>query len=154
MNNELDKKILDLATSLAVSNDADLHVVHAWEVEGKDRDTLASEIRDETRSTILLRHENEHRVQVDELLAPYPLATLRHHVHMPRALPQRGIVETVENHDIDLIVMGTISRTGISGMFIGNAAENVLSAVRCGMLTVKPEGFVTPVMLEDETVYA
>ena len=148
--NELDQKILDLATSLALTNDAELHIVHAWEVDGKDRDTVSSEVRDETRKSILLKHEALHRDRVDELLASYPLATIRHQVHMPRATPQRAILDLVDTHDIDLIVMGTVSRTGIAGLIIGNAAEMILSVVKCGVFTVKPKGFITPVILEQE----
>ena len=73
-----------------------------------------------------------------------------HRLHMPRGMPQRVIVELVDQHNVDLIVMGTVSRTGIPGLIIGNAAETVLSVVRCGVLTVKPEGFVSPVTIEHE----
>ncbi len=146
--NELDEKILDLATSLAVANAAKLHVVHAWEVEGKDRDTVRSEIHDETLGSILAKHEALHRSRVDRLLARYAPIAIDLHVHMPRATPQRAILELVETQNIDLIVMGTVSRTGIAGLIIGNAAESILSVVHCGVFTVKPRGFVTPVVLD------
>ena len=35
------------------------------------------------------------------------------------------------------------------GFFIGNTAESVLQQVNCSVLTVKPEGFVSPVTLDD-----
>jgi universal stress protein E len=41
--------------------------------------------------------------------------------------------------------MGIVSRAGIAGLLIGNTAEIVLQKVDCSMLTVKLEGFVTPV---------
>jgi nucleotide-binding universal stress UspA family protein len=41
--------------------------------------------------------------------------------------------------------MGTVCRTGIPGLIIGNTAERVLDVVDCSVLTVKPEGFVSPV---------
>ena len=53
-----------------------------------------------------------------------------------------------KTHDIDLIVMGTIARTGIPGLFIGNTAESILQRVDCSVLAVKPDGFVSPVGLE------
>ena len=52
------------------------------------------------------------------------------------------------NDQIDLLVMGTVCRTGLAGFIIGNTAEEVLSALNCSVLTVKPEGFVSPVTLE------
>ena len=45
--------------------------------------------------------------------------------------------------------MGTVCRTGVAGFFIGNTAEKVLSEVNCSVLTIKPEGFATPVTLEE-----
>jgi nucleotide-binding universal stress UspA family protein len=149
-DNELDRKILDLATSLAVANDAELHIIHAWDVEGKDRDTMASETPDAMRKTILTKHEREHRERVDALLMDYSLARVRHQVHFPRGVPQKAIVGLVDEHDIDLVVMGTVSRTGISGLIIGNAAESILSVVQCGVFTVKPRGFQTPIVLTKE----
>jgi nucleotide-binding universal stress UspA family protein len=50
---------------------------------------------------------------------------------------------------MDLIVMGTVARTGLGGLLIGNTAESVLQRVDCSVLAVKPEGFVSPVRLED-----
>ena len=46
--------------------------------------------------------------------------------------------------------MGTVGRTGIPGLFIGNTAETVLRQVHCSVLTVKPEGFETPVRLDQK----
>jgi hypothetical protein len=41
--------------------------------------------------------------------------------------------------------MGTIGRSGVPGLLIGNTAERMLSAVDCSILALKPEGFVSPV---------
>ena len=49
---------------------------------------------------------------------------------------------------VDLIVMGTLARAGIPGFIMGNTAETILNRIDCSVLAVKPEGFVTPVMLE------
>lgn len=49
---------------------------------------------------------------------------------------------------VELIVMGTVSRSGIAGLLIGNTAEKVLRQVDSSVLAIKPEGFVTPVKLD------
>jgi nucleotide-binding universal stress UspA family protein len=36
----------------------------------------------------------------------------------------------------------------VAGLFIGDTAEKVLRQVDCSVLTVTPEGFVTPVALQ------
>lgn len=48
---------------------------------------------------------------------------------------------------VDLIVMGTVARTGIAGIPMGNTAEAVLDRVDCSYLTVKPERFECPIEL-------
>jgi hypothetical protein len=45
--------------------------------------------------------------------------------------------------------MGTVARTGIAGLLIGNTAEAILEQVQCSVLAVKPPGFVSPVKLPD-----
>jgi universal stress protein E len=41
--------------------------------------------------------------------------------------------------------MGTVGRAGIAGLLIGNTAEKILHQVECSVMTVKPDGFVSPV---------
>jgi nucleotide-binding universal stress UspA family protein len=43
--------------------------------------------------------------------------------------------------------MGTVARTGIEGLLIGNIAETILRRVDSSVLAVKPHGFETPVRL-------
>ena len=57
--------------------------------------------------------------------------------------------ELVARHRINLLVMGTVARDGVSGLIIGNTAETVLDVVRCSVLAVKPPGFVSPIRLAD-----
>ena len=41
--------------------------------------------------------------------------------------------------------MGTVARSGVPGLLIGNKAEKVLSGIDCTVLAVKPSGYVSPV---------
>ncbi len=41
--------------------------------------------------------------------------------------------------------LGTVGRSGIRGLLPGNTAEKVLDTCDCSILTVKPEGFVSPI---------
>jgi universal stress protein E len=64
-----------------------------------------------------------------------------------RGEPADVLPEFVVAEGIDLVVMGTVARAGIAGMLIGNTAERVLGKLPCSVLTVKPDGFVSPVPL-------
>ena len=41
--------------------------------------------------------------------------------------------------------MGTVGRSGIKGVLLGNTAEKVLTTCDCSLLTVKPEGYESPI---------
>lgn len=47
--------------------------------------------------------------------------------------------------DIDVVVMGSVARSGIPGFLIGNKAEKILGTIGCSVLTVKPDNFISPV---------
>jgi nucleotide-binding universal stress UspA family protein len=55
------------------------------------------------------------------------------------------VAEFVEAHDIDVVVMGTVARTGLAGLIMGNTAERVLRRLRGSVLAVKPPGFASPI---------
>lgn len=147
-HDELNIKILDLATSLAHTEDSELHILHAWDFTGADADTIRSEIHDETRDRLFHKYQSTHTTWIDNLLARYDLKEIQHHVHLVRGRPESTITQMVDENDINLIVMGTISQTGIPGFFIGNTAEYVLTQVNCSVLTLKPAGFVTPITMD------
>ena len=62
-----------------------------------------------------------------------------------RGEPVAIIPDMAARHRISLIVMGSTYSLGQGGIFMGSTAEQVLSMVKCSIMTVKPEGFVTPV---------
>jgi universal stress protein E len=54
------------------------------------------------------------------------------------------VCELIAKARINLLVMGTIARTGLPGVLIGNTAEKVLDSVHCSVVAIKPAGFVSP----------
>ena len=64
-------------------------------------------------------------------------------------MARQEIPNLVKRIDADIIVMGTVARTGIPGFFMGNTAETILNQINCSVLAIKPRGFKTPVELED-----
>ena len=149
-NGTLDSKIMDLATSLTQRQQAELHIVHAWFLSSES--TLIdgrSRIPKSDAKKILRFVENKHKDELNKLLVNYDLQKLNYKVHLLKGVAKDIIPTIAQENEIDLIVMGTVARTGIAGFFIGNTAENVLSQVNCSVLTVKPDKFITPVKLEN-----
>ena len=56
-------------------------------------------------------------------------------------IPAHEIVASAAELDADLLVMGAVSRSGLSHAHIGNTAEAVIDGVTCDVLIVKPRGF-------------
>ena len=95
---------------------------------------------------------------------PHPFGTDRHDVfhrelaeanlgegaecRTVRGEPQEQIPAFIRERHADVLIMGTIARTGLAGLLIGNTAEQVLEKADCSILTIKPEGFVTPVQVD------
>ncbi len=144
---ELNHLILDLATSISQQEDSELHVVHAWNLQGDDWKAARVSLSDQQIRSIGQEVREQHQVAFDKLLADYDSVGIRIRAHLLEGRAGMVIPKQARWHDVNLIVMGTVARTGLPGFIIGNTAENVLNQVDCSVLTVKPRGFVTPVRI-------
>jgi len=146
--NLLNIKIMDLATSLAKMEKSELHIVHAWNFRGEQLLRVRGRLHDQKINQLTNQTRDLHKKRFDELIGEYSVKNLNHRLHFLKGDPAARITDLAAKERIDLIVMGTVCRTGVAGFFIGNTAENVLQQVDCSVLTVKPEGFVSPVKLK------
>ena len=152
----LNRQVMEMAAAIALSEFAELHVVHAWEAvgEGAMRGGFMStdEERIKTYVKAVERHhrENLYALMRDttERLGSETIRYLKLNTHLVKGWARREIPELVRQLGADLVVMGTVARTGISGLLIGNTAETILAQIDCSVLAIKPEGFVSPVTLE------
>ena len=144
--------ILQAAAAIQQVAFPELHIVHAWSLYGeslltrpriKMKQAEIDRIKDEERS---LRQES-----LDELLRDYeqivsagrkslPAPSL----HLVQGQPAEVISRVAEEIDAQLLVLSTASRRRLRGFLMGNTAEAVLNMVDCSVLTIKPEGFVSP----------
>lgn len=65
--------------------------------------------------------------------------------HLSWGIPAQEIARIANQLQTDLLVVGTIGRSGIKGVVLGNTAEKILDTCDCSILAVKPEGFVSPI---------
>lgn len=143
----LNRMIMELATSLSVLEDTELHVVHAWSVPHEDMVRHSPWLR-VTRSVAdnyVTDIEGRHRERFAALIEPFRDRGFRIHTHFVKGLPENVIPTIVKEKDVEVVVMGTLARSGIPGLLIGNTAESVLGQVDCSVLALKPEGFDSPI---------
>lgn len=145
----MNKTTMDLGQPIAAYAAGQLHVIHVWGLAGAGADESWS------ISGKLAEAVQNERVKVaaalDDFLSPYKLSHRIDSVHLrhDESRPGPAISELAKKEQIDLVVMGTIARTGFKSALLGNTAEKVLDRIDCSVLAVKPEGFVSPVSLPD-----
>ncbi|NIA67412.1 universal stress protein [Pelagibius litoralis] len=153
----LNRMVLEMAGSLAFVEQSEFHVVHAWDAIGEalmrgtragadeeEVDRYINEVRLEHRHWLCqLLHKAREWIGLETYDAVDPKT------HVPKGRASDIIPRLAHELRIDVLVMGTVARTGIPGLIIGNTAENVLYRINCSVLAIKPPGFVTPVTLDD-----
>jgi nucleotide-binding universal stress UspA family protein len=141
----LDEKVLQLAVSLAKRESAKLHIVHAWVLFGEQ--VLLKRSSRESIDQWLMETEEAHHGELSELMGRIDTSEIECETHLVKGMPRDVLPSFAASHEVDLMVMGTVCRTGLAGFLIGNTAEVVLRQVTCSVLAVKPDGFLSPVSL-------
>jgi universal stress protein E len=151
---DLNREILELASSLALSDFAALHLAHAWEALAEttllSKRGISSEGIDAYIEKERLLHEKSLSTLAETLrdwIGNDAYDYLSPRLHLPKGSAKRMIPVLAAELQADLVVMGTIARTGVSGLIIGNTAEAILNQLSCSVLAIKPPGFSTPVKL-------
>lgn len=132
----LNEKILAMANSFKVEYGADVHFINSVPKEvaphnsGDGDDLMIFTIPGGFADT------PSHAPKITEELLLQHCSTDREHIHIDHGDPVETILAEAEKLDIDLIIVGTIARTGIKGRIIGNTAEKLLDKVKCDLLTL------------------
>ncbi len=79
----------------------------------------------------MITHANKFDISIDN-------------THVEEGLPETVIEHVATKIDAELVILGTIGRTGISAALIGNTAEHVIDQLDCDVLALKPDGYVSP----------
>lgn len=136
---------MELGCTMAQMHDSQLHVVHAAEYPESNR-MLPARVSADSAA----RYRREANGHIAAQLRRFDLLD-RARVHLETGAPAFAIWHCIEDNDIDLVVMGTVARTGIPGFITGNTAERLLPLIPCSILAVKPVGFVSPISLDSAT---
>jgi universal stress protein E len=131
--------IMELASSLARMEEKELHVVHAWAVAEEQTLRHSPFLRVSRTEALDYVHtiEARHRQRLDALVAGFLDIAPATHVHLVKGPPADVITAAARDRNIDVIVMGTHVRTGISRLLMGDTAEAVTAQINCSVLAIK-----------------
>lgn len=139
----LNQDILHCAVALLDGQFPD--VAHVWSVYGEH--LIKDYMKREEFGALVADARNRARDDVQRVLDPFQVSADDPRVHLLRGDACEELIRCVNQGGYDVLVLGTVARTGLSGLLIGNTAEALINRVECSVLAVKPSGFVTPLQV-------
>ena len=83
------------------------------------------------------RSRHHHQDAVKALADSHGIDT--EYCHVLEGMPEDVIPKVAQDIDAEIVIIGTIGRTGLSAAIIGNTAEHVIDRLDCDILALKPE---------------
>ena len=88
---------------------------------------------EEENASRLKRVENE----LESFIRDFDLEGIKHKIEIKTGKIEEQILEAINELHIDLLIMGTNGRTGISWFFMGSITEKVIREMPCSVITIK-----------------
>lgn len=143
---QFNRQIVGLAVEMARLEKASLQILTCWTTFGLS--LLDGRLSKSELKEVVGVARNTARAELDAFIEGLDATAVRYTVDLVEGEPADAIPRYARRHKIDLVVMGTVARTGVAGLVMGNTAERVLANLRCSVLALKPSGFESPVTLD------
>ncbi len=143
---DLALRLLTLSNALTLHYHGDLSIISCWDfpLENFLRQSVFVDIPKQELDKTVMQESNAHYELLHELIHE---ANIKKEptIFYQKGEPTELIPTIIDEQKIDILVMGTVARTGVSGFIIGNTAENILQKINCSLFALKPQGYVSPV---------
>lgn len=143
----LNRKLLEIGTSLAVRLKAECYCISAWSLpeESSLRSPLLKISEEEIEILVA-----EKRVEATKAFSEFKQenSDLMHltQTELLQGIPGNVISQFVVDNNIDIAILGSVARSGVKGFVIGNTAETIINQIDCSIMAVKPDGFISPLL--------
>lgn len=142
----ISEKLVKGGIALAGLLDSKVKLVHSLDYSGElafFRYSDAEERRSEYRKEVRTKARDQMKALAGESVEDVDILLSDHNI--VEVLP-----EMVAQGQADLVVMGSVSRSGIAGFIIGNSAEKLLDRLKCSLLVMKPDDWHNPIEIEEK----
>ena len=140
-HSDCSKEALKYAVSFAIKDNSKLYLLHVIDIRTFDEsiNAMTPQIPDDktlaqlkTKLLDCIPEEMRDDMNVEALVV--------------QGIPFVEIISTAKRNDVDMIVLGSHGRTGISHMMMGSVSEKVVRKAPCPVLTVRKSDhkFTTP----------
>ncbi|WP_418608699.1 universal stress protein UspE [Pseudoalteromonas sp. US3C1013] len=135
----LNKRIIKDAQFLCELANAKLNLVNAYPATPVN---IAIEIPEFNPGLYNESVKKHHIESTNELANEFNLTSDQ--CFIEEGLPEDVIPDVASRLNSELVVIGTVGRTGLSAALVGNTAEHVIDSLDCDVLALKPDGYVSP----------
>lgn len=131
----LNRIILSRSLELVEREGCSLDVVYVWNIQ--DAELLEGRVPKADFDEMVERNRACHEEAYERVISDFGLHVTDPHVHLLRGAPTQLIPEFCQSHHMDLLVCGTVARSGLTGLMIGNTANRMLTKVQCSILALR-----------------
>ncbi len=128
------RRALTNAIHLARQLDADLTILHVLDSALSPFANTPS-----PAAADLALEQQKHQAEFDDFLAGFHIEGIRVTPCLHAGSPSLEILKRVREARADLLVLGSVGRTGLPRILMGSVAEKVLRELPCSVITVKAE---------------
>ena len=128
------KRALQNAIHLARQHSARLYVLHVTSPVSVDPELLRLVPRGMNRE-----HAEAEAAGLERFLASFDFHGIERQVVLREGNPAEAILVTASELSVDLLVMGSVGRTGLSRILLGSVAGKVARQLPCSVVMVKAE---------------
>lgn len=135
----LNERIIEAGKHMSDKLQAELHLINCYPPAPLN---MAIEIPEFDTSDYQANVRSYHQKSLANLAEQHTLAASS--LHVREGLAEAQIPALAQEIDAELVVLGTIGRTGFTAALLGNTAEHVIEQLDCDVLAIKPAGFRSP----------
>lgn len=89
--------------------------------------------------------KNLHKSDLLEYSTQYNISS--DNTHLEQGLPEDVISDVATKIDAELVILGSLGKSGLASALLGHTAEQVIDNLNCDLLAIKPKGFKSPIEL-------
>jgi universal stress protein E len=146
----LDDEILVLSKALADASGGEVHAFHSYDPRIAVATATANAYIPVSLpfDEIEKQMRDQHEKRFSEVIDFHGIDADK--AHLIAGLTHEELPDLAEKKNVDVVVMGAVSRNRWKRLFIGATAERTLEHLPCDLLIVKPDWFETPSEISDE----
>ncbi|NOR65689.1 MAG: universal stress protein [Candidatus Scalindua sp.] len=140
-HSDCSKEALKYAVSFAMKDEAKLYLLHIIDIRSFNDSLVAMSQQIPDEETL-----EQLRMKLLDCIPEDIRDDMDVEATVIQGIPFAEIISTAKEKEIDMIVIGSHGRTGISHMMLGSVSEKVVRKAPCPVLTVRQPGheFVMP----------